>query len=170
MRIKIHGLAGGIGVRFSVALPKSPVAGSTTVSLQLEQDHPTAYHKKGSRYGYIEDPRLPDGTVFTLEDLSMDDDTAEVHIVCSPTTPITQGAITMTGNVFEGVVVKTITVPAGEGVTSGVQKSEIVLTIAPFAAKDVESAKAIVLAAAIAKGLKVDDPVVVVEVKVRQYA
>lgn len=76
----------------------------------------------------------------------------------------------MVGIVYDGVVVKTTNVAAGEGLTSSVPKSEIVLEVTPFIAKDDVTAQAMMLAECAKSGLELDNPAVVLEVKVRKFA
>lgn len=79
----------------------------------------------------------------------------------------------MNGAIYSGVVVRTRTVPAGEGVSTGVQKSDIVHSMPNFVALNDEAAKAIILADAINKlagKLDVSDPASPVEVKIQKLA
>jgi hypothetical protein len=84
---------------------------------------------------------------------------------------ITKKETAMAGTVYEGVVVRTTKIAAGEGIAcAAVDFSEIVYVATPFIARDAATASGLVLAAAIAKGLKANDPIAPVEVKLRAYA
>ena len=76
----------------------------------------------------------------------------------------------MTGKVYDAVVIKTETVPAGEGVSTGKEVSNIVYSSHGFVAPNDEIARAIVLAEAIARGVKADNQLAPVEVKLRAWA
>ena len=67
------------------------------------------------------------------------------------------------------MVVRTKTVPAGEGVSTGVQVSEVIHSKCAFAAPSDDVARAIVLTEA-AKIAKIDDELQPVEVKLRAWA
>src|SRR3990167_9769240 len=60
----------------------------------------------------------------------------------------TGGIREMNGSLYDGIVVKNKTVPAGEGVSTGVQISEVIYTKSSFAAPNDDVAKSIVLAEA----------------------
>lgn len=134
-----------------------------------------------AEFGYIgAQSGLPAGTPFKFRTDTFDarTDTVIIEVQDAPRPPAPtytcfdtskKTGVPMQGNVYEGVVIKTTTVPAGEGLAMGVQKSEIVLKVEAFICKSAEDAKAIVLAKAIAEGHAIDDPVVVVEAKVRTY-
>lgn len=63
----------------------------------------------------------------------------------------------MNGKVFTGHVVRNKTVQAGDGVTTGVVKSEVVYsTNKPIIAQDAQSAKNIILALAARQDSKLD--------------
>lgn len=75
----------------------------------------------------------------------------------------------MNGQVYTGHVVKTKTIQAGEGVHSGVQKSEIVFTTSrPVIAASIGAAKNIILALAARQDSKLDleNPTEILEVVV----
>ena len=76
----------------------------------------------------------------------------------------------MTGKIYDAVVVRTKTVPAGEGVSTGVQVSEVVHSKVNFSAPNDDVARAIVLSEAGAKAVKIDDELQPVEVKLRAWA
>lgn len=143
----------------------SPHGGAGTVDIGVVKRGANFLNYKPEQlWGHIEDPQIPIGTEFRLEQYEKTG-YAKVVLV-NPT----EGGKQMQGNVYEGVVVQTTQVPAGEGLTSSVPKSEIILTVPAFLAKDDTTAQATVMAKAIEAGHKLDDPVVVVEVKVRKYA
>jgi hypothetical protein len=84
---------------------------------------------------------------------------------------MTEGAAIMTGSVYEGIVIQTTQIAAGKDLQcASVSRSEIVHTSGPFVARDEATASGLVLAGAIAKGIKADDPTAPVEVKIRKYA
>lgn len=85
------------------------------------------------------------------------------------TTSTNQETTNMNGQVYTGHVVKTKTIQAGEGVHSGVQKSEIVFTTSrPVIAASIGAAKNIILALAARQDSKLDleNPTEILEVVV----
>jgi hypothetical protein len=73
----------------------------------------------------------------------------------------------MSGNIYAGVVVRTANILACEGSSAVVTKSEIVHTEGPFVALSDDSARALLLANAIAaKKVNINDPTAPVEVKI----
>jgi len=147
--------------------PATGVGHSDCVNLLVEGNMPGC--TKGNTWGYIEDPEIPIGTIFRLILIPDQPGYARPEIVGTGST-ITSGGQKMTGQVFEGVVVKTTQVSAGEGLTSSVPKSEIVLVVKPFIAKDAITAQAVMLATAKEAGHDINSPIEVLEVKVRVYA
>lgn len=95
----------------------------------------------------------------------------EVEVLDDGSDITAAGGVSMNGGVFVGAVVRTKTVPAGEGVTSSVAKSEVIYTSpAPFLALNKAAAIAqILLAAAAQDELVLDDPTQPVEVKLLQF-
>lgn len=92
------------------------------------------------------------------------------RVKCGNSAASRKEGFNMVGCVYEGVVVQTKRIPAGEGLTDSVEQSSIVFkSDAPFVAKDDSMANATVLASAIAKGVKVDDVTAPVEVKLRKW-
>ena len=75
----------------------------------------------------------------------------------------------MNGKVYDAVIVRTKTVPAGAGVSTGVQVSEIVHEEGVFTAPSDETARALVLAKAIAAGVDVVSQLEPTEVKLRVW-
>lgn len=74
----------------------------------------------------------------------------------------------MTGNVYAGVVVKTMKVASGPN--SDMDVSVIVHTEEPFVAINTEMARALVLAEAAKAGVNINDPVAPVDVKLMSYS
>lgn len=88
----------------------------------------------------------------------------------STLSPTPKGAVTMA--VFTGVVVRTLTVPRGTGVTESVQKQEIIFEVkTPFVAADLAAAKGLILAEAARadKDLNLNDPIAPVTAVALQY-
>jgi hypothetical protein len=153
-------------------LPGGPIKGSASgsVYLRAESDISETF-RKGAQWGFIEDPEVPAGTMFRLILCLGQPDYATVEIVStlSGVSPSMPGGC-MTGSVYDGVVVKNTQVAAGVGLTSSVPKSEIVLTVNAFIAKDDVTAQAVMLSAAKDSGLELDDPTTALEVKIRKFA
>lgn len=80
---------------------------------------------------------------------------------------LTEGASVMNGNVYEGVVVKTTKVAAGNH--SDVDKSEVVHVAKPFVARDDATASGLLLAEAMKAGVDVNAVDAPVEVRLRKY-
>jgi hypothetical protein len=75
--------------------------------------------------------------------------------------------ISMQGNVYDGVVVQNSKLAVANVC---VEESKIVFVQEPFIAKDDVTASGMILAAASAKGVRLDDVTAPVEVKIRKYA
>ena len=162
-RVNLHGLTPTPDYRLSVVPGQLP--GNAMVNVQFEGTPPTGWKAK-QLWGYIDNPDIPVGVVFRL--IPDGPGYARPELVGEAT--INTGGQRMTGLVFEGVVVKTTQVAAGVGLTSSVPKSEIVLVVPPFVAKDAVNAQAVMLSAAKDAGHALDDPTEVLEAKVRQFA
>ena len=135
-RVKLHGLTPMAEYLLSVKGPATGVGHSDCVNLLVEGNMPGC--TKGNTWGYIEDPEIPIGTIFRLILIPDQPEYARPEIVGTGSvgSTTTTGGGKMTGQVFEGVVIKTTQVSAGEGLTSSVSKSEIVLVVKPFIVKD----------------------------------
>lgn len=71
--------------------------------------------------------------------------------------------------IYDAAVLQTKTVPAGEGVSTGVAVQEVVHIRTNFTSVSDEIAKATVIAEAAAKGVRVDDPLKPIEVRLRSW-
>lgn len=98
---------------------------------------------------------------------------ATAHFLITATPPVGKETV-MKGSIFNGQVVRTSTVQAGEGVSAGKEVSEVLFTINGFIAANAAQAQLIVSAAAARdeklKGVNFADPVSPVEVLVQQIA
>lgn len=164
-RVNLHGLSVRDTYHTSIVGVQNP--DYKTVRLRSECDIIPSY-PKGKEWGYIEDPEIPVGVVFRL--IPDGAGFARPELISEGIVVNNTGGQRMTGLVFEGVVVKTTQVAAGVGLTSSVPKSEIVLVVPPFVAKDAVNAQAVMLSAAKDAGHALDDPTEVLEAKVRQFA
>lgn len=78
----------------------------------------------------------------------------------------------MNGQVFSGVVVRSINVPSGDGLSTGIVKSEAVYTKNSFVATDAAHARVILVAEAAVKAtpkIVFDDPTAIIEVRLAQF-
>lgn len=155
-RIKHYGIgADPVGKVYFVEAPY----GSDKVYITRDLKNPGCY------LGYVENPGLEMGGSFKVD--AVVGDSWDI----SPISGASTTGAKMTGNVYSAVMVRSKTVAAGEGVTTGVVQSEVVYTKENFVALSDDTARAIALAEAITKvaGLDVTDPTKPIEVKLAKY-
>lgn len=120
---------------------------------------PPEFRSPGKKFWILSKPSTYEA-IITDEDPSLSQ---------QPGTTPTSGGTHMTGKVYKGYVVQTVTVAAGEGVATGKEISKVVFAVdEPFVAASDEVAKAVVTAkAVVGLGAKFDwaDPVKPVEIK-----
>lgn len=89
------------------------------------------------------------------------------HIKSGSQPTTTQGE--NVAKIYDAAVLQTKTVPAGEGVSTGVAVQEVVHIKTNFTSASDELAKAAVIGEAVAKGVNVDDPLKPIEVRLRSW-
>jgi hypothetical protein len=163
--------------------------------VQDSHDCPTVMLNDGH---YIENPfdnaAQAIGKTFTITSVNKSKDTAEITINLggTPTSPTSgsasavtavtkhtceyldtcTGESSMNGAVYSGTVVITRTVAVGEGVTTGVQISEVAFDYKErFIAQSDEAAKAVILSTALIANpkLSVNDPRTPIEVRLQKF-
>ena len=124
--------------------------------------------------GYVQDLGWPAGTKFKI--ISVPKPKIEAVIeeigeepISIPGSSVTKKENSMVGGVYAAVVVQTRKVAAGAGLTTTVDKSELVFAkLDPFIAVSDEVARSVVLAEAIAAGVDINDVTAPVEIKLQK--